>query len=144
MGIMFIDMKSKMAGPLRVPETLNLGGIDGLYLKDNHLFMIQNGNKPQRVMRLELDASGTKVEAVRPLAIALPEFDNPSFGTIKGEDLYYFANSYWSGKQGPKKAVTVLATPLNSSKDLVQPDMQDYLQQQRQKAKDQTPEKEMN
>lgn len=135
MGIMVIDLEARQARLLEVPDTLNLGGIDGLYLKDNRLFVIQNGNKPQRVMRLQLDASGTKVESVRPLAVAQPEFDFPSFGTIEGENLYYFANSQRMGNPGSQKPVTVLSTPLDSGAELLQPDMQKFLEQQAEKTK---------
>ena len=137
MGIMVVDFNVGQARLLETPETLNLGGLDGLYLKDNHLFAIQNGISPQRVMRLQLDSSGTKVEAVRPMAVAQPEFDFPSFGTIVGNDLFYFANSQGVGKKGSQKPVTVLRTPLDSNEDLVQPDMQLFLEQQAEKAKQQ-------
>ncbi len=133
MGIMVVDVKGGQAGSLAVPDTLNVGGIDGLYLWDNHLIIIQNGIQPQRVMRLQLDSSGTQVTAVRPLAVAQAEFDYPNFGTLQGEDLYYFANSQSSDNEGRTKAVTVLRTPINSSKDLVQPDMQEYLRQRGEK-----------
>ena len=143
MGIMVVDLASGRAGLLKGPETLNVGGIDGLYLKDNRLYVIQNGIKPQRVMRLQLDASGTKVETVRPMAVAQPEFDLPSFGTIEGESLYYFASSQRAGKTGPQKPVSVLRTPLDSNEDLVQPEMQHYLEQQAKKKKQQA-EKDEN
>jgi len=129
MGILVVDMEAGRAAKLAVPATLNIGGIDGLYLWDNRLIMIQNGISPQRVMRLQLDASGTQVAAVRPLAVAQAQFDYPSFGTIQGEDLYYFANSQWSVNDGQLKAVTVLRTPLDSNADLVAPDMQRMLEQ---------------
>lgn len=135
MGIMVVDLEGRQARFLEIPETLNIGGIDGLYLKNNRLFVIQNGISPQRVMRLQLDASGTKVESVRPLAVAQPEFDSPSFGTIEGESLYFFANSQWLGKSASQKPVTVLRTPLDASADLVQPDMQLFMKQQAEKAK---------
>ncbi len=130
MGIMVVDLKAKQARLLGVPDTLNLAGIDGLYLQDNALFIIQNGIQPQRVMRLQLDASGTNIENVRPLAVAQPEFDFPSFGTIVGTDLYYFASSQGIGKTGSEKPVTVLRTSLNAGGDLVQPDMQQFMKQQ--------------
>lgn len=133
MGIMVIDLKGERAGMLAVPETLNIGGIDGLYLWNNHLVIIQNGISPQRVMRLQLDSSGTQVTDVRPLAVSQAEFDYPSFGTVQGDDLYYFANSHWKGNKGGQKAVTVLRTSIDSSSDLVQPEMQQFLEQ---KAKD--------
>jgi len=123
MGILVADIKGGRAGTLALPDNFNIGGIDGLYLWDNHLIIIQNGIKPQRVMRLKLDASGTRVEAVRPLAVAQAEFDYPSFGTMKGNELYYFQ----------QKAVTVLRTAADSSADLAQPDMQEYLRQRGEK-----------
>ena len=127
MGILLVDVEGGRAGNLAVPDSLNIGGIDGLYLWENHLIMIQNGIKPQRVMRLELDETGTKVTTVRPLAVAQAEFDYPSFGTLRGEDLFYFANSRSANTDAQQKAVTVLRTPANSSADLAQPDMQEYL-----------------
>lgn len=144
MGIMVVDLVNGQARLLQVPETLNIGGIDGLYLKDNRLFVIQNGIRPQRVMRLALDSSGTKVEAVRPLAVAQPEFDLPSFGTIEGEDLYFFANSQWLGNTGSQKPVTVLRTRLDSSSDLTQPEMRQFLEQQAKKNKQQELESKNN
>jgi hypothetical protein len=124
-----------------VEDTLNLGGIDGLYLDNNRLFVIQNGIKPQRIMRLQLDSSGTRVASVAPLAVALPEFDLPSFGTIKGEDLYYFANSQWLGDKGSQKPVTVVRSSLNSSVELVKPEMEQFLKQQAEMQKRQLQEK---
>jgi hypothetical protein len=133
LGILVIDVKGERARKLTVPSTLNISGIDGMYLWNNHLIIIQNGIKPQRVMRLQLDSSGTGVEAVRPLAVARPEFDYPSFGTVQGKDLYYFASSQSSIGEGPAKAVTVMRTALDASEDLVQPDMMEYLKQRSEK-----------
>ncbi len=130
MGIMVVDLEGKQARLLEVPETLNVGGIDGIYLHNNRLFVIQNGIKPQRVMRLQLDSSGTRVASVAPVAVALPEFDLPSYGVIEGEDLYYFANSQWMGNKGSQKPVTVLRSSLNTSVDLVPPEMEQFLKQQ--------------
>ena len=130
MGIMVVDINTRRARLLEVPDTLNIGGIDGLYLHENRLIIIQNGIKPQRVMRLQLDSGGTKVAGVRPLAIAQPDFDFPSYGTLHGQDLYYFANSHWSGQAGPQKAVTVLRTALDSSEDLIPLELRHYMEQQ--------------
>ena len=137
MGIMVVDVQAKKAHLLAVPETLNLGGIDGIYLKDNRLFVIQNGIKPQRVMRLQLNASGTKVETVTPLAIAQPQFDFPSFGTFEGDDFYYFANSQNLTVKGSIKPVTVLKTPQNAGGALASPEMEQFLKQQAEHQKQQ-------
>ena len=95
-------------------------------------------------MRLQLDSSGTQVAAVRPLAVAQPVFDYPSYGTILGEDLYYFANSQWQGERGVQTAVTVLRTALDSNQDLLQPDMRRYLEQQAKRNKERAKETEKN
>ena len=141
MGILVIDTVEGRAAKLKVPDTLNIGGIDGLYLWNNNLVMIQNGISPQRVMRLQLDPGGLQVTSVRPLAVAQPEFDIPNFGAMQGEHIYYFANTQLAGKKGTQKPVTVLRTPLDSSADLVQPDMMEYLKQRGEKLKAQQKEK---
>ncbi len=127
LGIKVFDLESRKAGKVALPATLNVGGIDGLYLWDNHLIMIQNGINPERVMRLELDPSGTRVIAVRPLAVAQPEFDAPSFGTLKDKYLYYFANSQSTSGSGPARPVAVLRTAVDANADLDPPDMAEYL-----------------
>ena len=129
MGIMVVDIKGSRAAKLATPATLNLGGIDGLYLWNNNLIVIQNGISPQRVIRLGLDQSGTQVVAVRPLAVAQQEFDFPSFGTVVGDELYYFASSQMVAGAEDAKPVTVLRTPLDSSADLVNPDMKWFMEQ---------------
>ena len=142
MGIAVVEMATGRTGKLMTPETLNLGGIDGLYLKDNKLFVIQNGIKPQRVISLQLDPTGLKVTEIRPMAVAQPEFDYPSYGTLKGEDLYYFASSLWSGDTEPQEAVTVLRTSLNTAKEIIQPDMRLFLEQKAREQAQKPAEKE--
>ena len=130
MGISVVEMATGKVGSLAIPGTLNLGGIDGLYFKDNRLFIIQNGIKPQRVMGLQLDPSGLEVTEVVPLAVAHPDFDDPNYGTIQSEYLYYFANSQWEGDSKSDKAVTLLRSSLNSTEELVQPDISLFLEKQ--------------
>lgn len=144
MGILVVDVEAGRAGILKVPDTLNIGGIDGLYLWNNNLVMIQNGIKPQRVMRLQLDSSGTQVASVRPLAVAQPDFDRPNFGTLQGEDIYYFGSTQVGNSEQELKPVTVLRTEVDSSADLVQPDMMEYLRKRGEKLEAQQKEKGMN
>ncbi len=128
LGILVIDVASGRSGKLAVPANLNVGGIDGMYLWQNKLIIIQNGIKPQRVMRLQLDSTGTKVTAVRPLAVAQPYFDYPSFGTVVGKTLYYFGNSHWSGGEKVYKPVRILQTDLDCCQDLMAPEMKKFLE----------------
>jgi sugar lactone lactonase YvrE len=144
MGIMVVDIEAGRAGALQLPANFNPGGIDGLYLWKNRLVIIQNGIKPQRVMRLQLDASGTRVESVRPLAVAQPGFDHPSFGTIKGEDLIYFANSQVVNGKVNSQPVSVFSTPLDSSADLAVPDMEEYFMKRGEKQEAERAKKDKN
>lgn len=108
---------SQRAWQLAIPETLNLGGIDGLYWWDQHLIAIQNGISPQRVLRLELGPDGLGVTAVAPVLAALEEFDTPTFGTMDGSRLLLLSGSHWQhvdtrGRplSGELPSVTVLQT----------------------------------
>ncbi len=75
------------------PDTLVLGGIDGLYWYDGTLIAIENGMSPQRVMRLTLSPEGLSIVKVMPLDVANPAFELPTYGTIAGDQLYFIANS---------------------------------------------------
>ena len=123
MGIMVVDTAQQTSAMLTGPENLNLGAISGLFYSDGKLIMIQNGFQPQRIMRLELDANGTNVVKVIPLAIALDEFDRPAFGTVRGEEVYYFANP------GDEQPVKVMKTPLDPGDSVESPEMRKMKQQ---------------
>ena len=131
-GVVMVNLKDKAATPLAVLDNLNLGGIDGLYVWQNHLVLIQNGILPQRVVRLELAKDGIQVANVRPLQVAHPQFDLPNFGAVVGDELFFFANSHWPvigvrGALAPgqtAKPVTVLKLSLDSGQDLVNPEIE--------------------
>lgn len=96
LGIFVIDARSgDQAWKLAVPDTLNEGGIDGLYWWNNHLVVIQNGVSPQRVVRMQLGEDGLGVTAIAPVVAARPEFDSPTFGVMNDKDLYFLAASHW-------------------------------------------------
>lgn len=96
LGIFVVDVSGgEQAWQLALPDTLNAGGIDGLFWWDQHLIAIQNAITPQRVVRLKLGQDGLGVTAVAPLAAGLKEFDMPTFGVMDGQDLYFLAGSHW-------------------------------------------------
>lgn len=73
-----------------------LYGIDGLYRSGNSLIAVQNGIRPHRVVRIRLADDGLGVEGIDVLARNLPEFDEPTLGTVVGEVFYFVANSHWN------------------------------------------------
>ncbi len=127
LGVFVFQTEGERRGlPLPAPDTLNLGGIDGLYRWDNSLVAIQNGIAPQRVIRLDLDASGTRVESVAPLVVADPRFDIPTFGTLVDDELLFLASSHWDkvaadGRPagGALPPVPVLRSPVDEAQNLV-------------------------
>lgn len=119
LGIAVVDLEKRATTMLGGPETLNLGGISGLMYSAGRLLLLQNGIRPQRLMRLDLDPSGMNVVATVALAVALADFDAPSSGVIQGGAVYYFASSNLPGvKRGPVPVV-VLKTPLELSAAIV-------------------------
>ena len=76
-------------------DETNLFGIDGLYRYGNALIAIQNGIRPNRVVAFSLGEDGLSVSGTRVLARNLPDFDEPTLGTISGDEFLFVANSHW-------------------------------------------------
>jgi len=127
LGIFFFNLDETREGfALGIPANLNLGGIDGLYHWNGHLVAVQNGVTPQRVLRLKLDESGTRVAEVATLIKGLDGFDNPTYGTLDGDDLLLLARSHWhlvndGGRpiDPPLPDVPVLRTPIPEAANVV-------------------------
>jgi sugar lactone lactonase YvrE len=94
-GIVRVDVGSGQAHLLPVPPDTAVTGIDGLVVDGRSLVGIQNGIRPHRVVRLDLDAAGERITGVATLERHHPEFDEPTLGTRVGGALYYVANSQY-------------------------------------------------
>ena len=90
-GISAIDIATRTRTPLVVPPGVKLAGVDGLYLYDRSLVLIQPAMK--RVSRCPLDEAGLTVTGCRVLEQDHPMFDHPTTGVIVDNALYYIANS---------------------------------------------------
>lgn len=104
---------SQRAWQLAAPDTLNLGGIDGVYWWNQHLVVIQNGISPQRVLRLQLGPDGLGVTAVAPVLAALEEFDTPTFGSMDGSRLLMLSGSHWQHVDGRGRALADALPPIS-------------------------------
>lgn len=129
MGVTVIELASARSVQLIAPETLNLGGIDGLNMWRNALVVVQSGISPQRVMRLDLDPTGTSVTAIAPMAVALDIFDSPKYGIVRGDDFYFLANSQ-RGKATPEP-VTLARINIAETPTMVDPQLEQLLEQYR-------------
>lgn len=74
---------------------LSLKGIDGLLYFNNSLVAIQNGVRPNRVTRYELDQQQMRIISATIIDKAHPSFNEPTMGCIYKNKLYYIANSAW-------------------------------------------------
>jgi tetratricopeptide (TPR) repeat protein len=87
-GLYRISLSDGATQKLRVPSGTTDYGIDGLYRHGNKLVAIQNG--------IELDDDGLSIRRGWTLVANLPEFDEPTLGVVRGDDLYFVANSHWN------------------------------------------------
>ena len=94
-GVGLLDLETggvKWLGSNRVA----LSGVDGLYFCRGSLFLTQNGTAPERVIRVRLDASMTRVVSTETIERATPTLGDPTHGVVVGDGFYYIANSGWS------------------------------------------------
>jgi hypothetical protein len=73
-----------------------LNGVDGLYYFDGALILTQNGTSPERVVRMRLDRSQTKVVSEDVIERATTTLGDPTHGVVIGDWFYYIANSGWN------------------------------------------------
>jgi hypothetical protein len=94
-GLFRVQLSDYSVQPVVGDDETNLFGIDGLYRYGNELIAIQNGIRPNRVVAFSLGADGLSISSTRILARNLPEFDEPTLGTIAGDEFLFVANSHW-------------------------------------------------
>jgi sugar lactone lactonase YvrE len=73
-----------------------LGGVDGLYFDHGFLILVQNGASPERVLRLQLDSTYSRVVSEEIMERATPTLGDPTHGVIVDHSFYYIANSGWN------------------------------------------------
>ena len=127
-GVLVIDPVQLSSAMLSGPENMNMGGIHGLAYDQGHLIITQSGYQPERVVRLELDASGGEVVNIAPIASAMEVFDRPGFAMVKGEYVYYFANLGSEEVSAAKEPVVVVRSPIASQIDAPSDAMQKALE----------------
>lgn len=94
-GVQVMDVATRIARPLSVPEGESLAGIDGLYVRGRTLVAIQNGrrNQPERLLQAELSPSLDAVTCFTVLERDRPDYDIPTTGVLVGNEIYYVASS---------------------------------------------------
>jgi sugar lactone lactonase YvrE len=120
-GLYRVRLADGQVDKLAVPATTSDYGIDGLYRHGDRLIAIQNGIRPHRVTAFTLSDDGLAVSSAEILAMNLPEFDEPTLGTIVGDDFYFVANSHWNRFDADNNLPHDLTGPIVLSLDLAAP-----------------------
>ena len=94
-GIGVIDLATRAVTWMPHPYDVAVSGIDGLYLSGASLLAVQNGTTPNRVIRLDLDPSLSRILRWEPLESSSAGLGVPTHGTLVGKDFYFLANSGW-------------------------------------------------
>jgi sugar lactone lactonase YvrE len=92
-GLWAVDLASKHPRRLAIPAGAWLFGMDGLSRAGASLITVQIGPKPERVLRLWLDAAGKRVTRVETLEMSRADYEGPIQGAVDGNAFLYVANS---------------------------------------------------
>jgi sugar lactone lactonase YvrE len=111
-GLHRVSLEDGKPRRLVLPEQVSDYGIDGLYRYGDELVAIQNGIRPHRVVAFTLSDDGGAILDSRVLASNLPEFDEPTLGVIRGDGLYFVANSHWNRFDRENRLPDGLAGPV--------------------------------
>ena len=113
-GMLRVDLGSGAVTRVAdAPQSTSLG-CDGIAWYRNSIVAVQNGVSPARVMRFHLDSAGTRFIRAEVLDQNVALADEPTIGTVVGNEFVYVANSQWekfsaAGERNPR---IPLARPL--------------------------------
>jgi sugar lactone lactonase YvrE len=119
-GMLRVDLRDRTATRVAdAPASTSLG-CDGIAWYRGSIIAVQNGVAPARVVRFYLDASGTRFTRAEVIDRNVAVADEPTIGTIAGNEFVYVANSQWEkyAENGKRNAVpltrpVLLSVPLS-------------------------------
>jgi len=95
-GLYRVDLTKGALSHITPPSSASLLGIDGLYRYGNDLIAVQNGFKPNRVLRLRMNGDWSAVERVEVLLRGTSDMAEPTGGQVDGDRFVFVARSQWS------------------------------------------------
>ena len=92
---------------VRIPEGVEVRGLDGLALYRNRIVAIQNGTQTQRVLALRLSPDWTAITERTALFEGQP-LSEPTTGFISGDNFIFISRSQWTdfGQDGAPETPT--------------------------------------
>ena len=92
---------------VRVPEGVEVRGLDGLARRGNRIIAVQNGTQTPRILALTLSPDWTSVVVREALFEGAP-LSEPTTGFISGDNFVFMARSQWTdfGQDGAPETPT--------------------------------------
>ncbi len=94
-GISIVDLATGGVRPMRCKPGVCLEGIDGMVRDGSILYAVQNGTRPERVVRLQLNAKGDEVTAWTLYEQGGAGLGDPTHGVIVDGGFVFVSNSGW-------------------------------------------------
>ncbi len=106
-GIFHVDPRTRQVTPLAVPSSATLVGVDALVAsRAGDLIAIQNGVRPNRVLRIQLDAGGKTATEINVLESGHLVMAEPALACTVGDELEFIGNAGWSRFEQPSPRPT--------------------------------------
>lgn len=102
-GLLHVDLESRAVRRLEPPPHATLVGLDGLALAgDGSVLAIQNGLRPNRVLRIRFDSGADFVTEVTVVESGHITMAAPSLGCIATDgDFFFIGNAGWTRFEDP-------------------------------------------
>lgn len=95
LGLLRMNLATGSIVALANPERGTAIGCDGIVWRDGAIIAVQNGVSPARIVRLVPDQTSDRLLRVDVLDQNSAIADEPTIGTLLGDDFLYVANSQW-------------------------------------------------
>jgi hypothetical protein len=111
LGILRMDLATGSVVALANPDRGTTLGCDGIIWHHGALIAVQNGVVPARVIRIVPDTDRDRVTRIDVLDRNVTVADEPTIGTLLGDEFVYVANSQWEkftedGARDPARPLT--------------------------------------
>jgi sugar lactone lactonase YvrE len=123
-GLLRVDLSNRRVTRIESPAETSLIGLDGLTLTpEGQVLAIQNGLRPNRVLRIEFEGAAESVAAVSVLESGHMTMAAPSLGCLATDgDFFFVGNAGWTrfedtgGAPSAPRTVPIFRTKLPKKK----------------------------
>jgi len=114
LGLLRMNLATGSIVALADPERGTAVGCDGIVWHGGAIIAVQNGVSPARVVRLVPDQISDRLLRVDVLDQNVAIADEPTIGTLLGDDFLYVANSQWEkfSDDGARNPAHPLTSPV--------------------------------